>query len=286
MGMRLRVWLVVLLGIACGQAWAAPPLPDWSVEIAPFKIAGNLYYVGSADLASYLVVTPQGDILINSNMATSPPLIRRSVEKLGFKMRDIKILLISHAHYDHAAGSAEILRMTGAKYMVMDGDVAGIESGGRRGVPEPNFPTYPPAKVSRVLHDGDTVTLGGSTLVAHKTPGHTPGCTTWTMVVQEGGRSYNVVVLGSPNLNAGTNLVSNKLYPRIAEDFETGFRVALSLPCDIFLGAHGVYFDMKQKIARMQAGEKNVFVDPEGYRLYILNAQAAFEKELAKQQGP
>jgi len=282
----MRVRALFVMGLCCAAAWATPPLPDWSQEIAPFKIAGNLYYVGSGDLASYLVVTPQGDILINSNMATSPPLIKRSVEKLGFHMRDIKILLISHAHYDHDAGSAEILRMTGAKYMVMDGDVAAVESGGRSGVPEPDFPTYPPAKVSRVLHDGDTVRLGRMVLTAHKTPGHTPGCTTWTMVVQDGGRSYNTVILGSPNLNAGTKLIDNKLYPHIAEDFETGFRVALSLPCDIFLGAHGIYFDMKQKITRMQAGEKNVFVDPEGYKRYILNAQAAFEKELARQQGP
>src|SRR5271156_4263476 len=180
--------------------------PDWTTPIAPFRIADNLYYVGSKDLASYLVVTPNGDILINSNLESSPPLIKKSVEQLGFKFTDIKILLISHAHSDHDAGSAEIIRLTGAKYMVMDGDVAVVESGGAKDFAYASN-RYPAAKVDRVLHDGDEVRLGGAVLVAHKTAGHTRGCTTWTMRAMDEGRLRDVVIVGSWNVNPGWRLV-------------------------------------------------------------------------------
>ena len=192
------------------RAGAANP-PEWTTPIAPFQIADNLYYVGSKDLASYLVVTPQGDILINSSLEASAPLIEKSVEQLGFRMTDIKILLISHSHADHDAGSAAILKMTAAhgqraKYMVMDGDVAVVESGGAKDFAYPND-RYPPVKVDRVLHDGDAVRLGGAVLVAHKTAGHTRGCTTWTMQTTQAGKPLNVVIVGSWYVNPGFRLV-------------------------------------------------------------------------------
>ncbi len=280
--MRLRSLLLPFLLV--GSLSALPPLPDWTKPITPFRIAGNLYYVGSADLAAYLITTPQGDILINSNLETSPPQIRQSVEALGFRMSDIKILLISHAHYDHDAGSAAIKQLTHAKYMVMDADVTAVESGGLHS-PEPNFPRYPPTKVDHVLHDGEQVRLGGTVLVAHKTPGHTPGCTTWTMQVTENGHTYNAVILGSPNINPGTKLVDNPVYPRIADDFAAGFRIALALPCDIFLGAHGIYFNMQQKAASIKPGNPNPFIDPGGYRDYVTVKQHEFEVELHRQQA-
>ena len=180
----LKSWMWILL-LLPASAYAAPN-PEWTTPIAPFRIADNLYYVGSKDLASYLVVTPQGDILINSSLESSPALIKKSVEQLGFHFSDIKILLISHAHCDHDAGSAEIKRLTGAKYMVMDGDVPVVESGGAKDFAYPKD-LYPAAKVDRVLHDGDEVRLGDAVLVAHKTPGHTRGCTTWTMRAHDGG---------------------------------------------------------------------------------------------------
>ncbi len=265
----------------------ADPSPDWTNPFPPFHIAGNLYYVGSADLASYLVATPKGLILINSNLASSPPLIRKSVEALGFKWRDIKVLLISHAHYDHCAGSAEILKETGAKYEVMDADVSVVESGGRTDFQYGSDPTthYIPAHVERVLHDGDTVSLGGVVLAAHLTAGHTRGTTTWTMDENEGGRTLHVVIVGSPNVNPGYKLVSNKVYPQIASDYKHGFAVLNSLPCDIFLGAHGSYFDMKEKYARFKAGDRDAFIDPGGYKAYIADRQQAFEAELARQSG-
>src|SRR5262249_32515599 len=154
-------------------------------------------------LASYLITTPQGHILINSNLEDSAPQIKESVEKLGFKFSDVKILLISHAHWDHDAGSARIKQLTGAKYMVMEGDVPVVESGGNADFQYGHVARnlYPPAKVDRVLHDGDEVKLGGTALVAHLTPGHTKGCTTWTLKVQENDKSYDVVIVGSPNVN-------------------------------------------------------------------------------------
>ena len=253
----------------------------------PYKIIGNVYYVGGKDLASYLITTPQGLILINSSLTSSVPLIRKNVEALGFHFTDVKILLISHAHWDHAAGSAEIKRLTGAKYMVMDADVPVVESGGttdfQYGAETASH--FPVTKVDRVLHDGNQVTLGGTVLVAHKTPGHTKGCTTWTMKVRENSRSYNVVIVGSPNVNSGYKLVGNADYPTIAQDYELTFRTLNSLPCDVFLGAHGGYFGMEAKFAEMKPGGPNPFVDPEGYRSYIAEREQTFRKELAKQSG-
>ena len=188
--------------------------PDWHRAIPGFKIAGNLYYVGTADLAVYLIATPQGNILINGNFKQDVPAIRKSIEGLGFKYADTKILLISHAHGDHDEGIGLIKSDTGARLMVMDADVAAVES---------TAPGRPGAKVDRVLHDRDTVELGGSTLTARLTPGHTPGCTTWTMQVAEGGRMLNAVIIGSPNVNAGYVLVNNRNYPQIAGDYVKTF---------------------------------------------------------------
>jgi metallo-beta-lactamase class B len=261
--------------------------PDWTEPFPPFRIAGNLYYVGSKDLASYLITTPQGHILINSDLETSVPLIRTSVEKLGFKFNDIRILLISHAHWDHDGGSASIKALTGAKYMVMDGDVSVVESGGKADFQYGNTPAslYPPAKVDRVLQDGDEVKLGGATLVAHLTPGHTKGCTTWTMKVTEAGKSYDVVIIGSPNVNDGYKLVRNPSYPGIESDYERTFRVLKSLPVDIFLGAHGSYFDLQTKYPRLKEGAANPFIDPAGYRSYVADREQAYRTELAKQKA-
>lgn len=260
---------------------------DWTEPFPPFRIAGNLYYVGSKGLANYLITTPRGHILINTDLEASVPLIRASVEKLGFKFSDIRILLISHAHWDHDAGSAAIKRLTHATYMVMDADVPVVESGGKADFFYGDRPAtlYPPTKVDRVLHDGDEVKLGGVTLVAHLTPGHTKGCTTWTMRVDDAGKLRDVVIVGSPNVNEGYKLVSNPSYPGIASDYERTFRVLKSLPVDFFLGAHGDYFDLKTKYARLKPGAENPFIDPAGYRKYVTDREEAFRTELAKQKA-
>jgi metallo-beta-lactamase class B len=260
--------------------------PAWTEPFPPFKIAGNLYYVGSKGLANYLITTSQGHILINSDLEENVPLVRASVERLGFKFTDIKILLISHAHWDHNAASDTIKKLTGAKYMVMDADVSVVESGGKTDFQYGNVPAslYTPTKVDRVLHDGDEVNLGGTVLVAHLTPGHTKGCTTWTMKVKEADKTYNVVVIGSPNVNPGYRLVNNAAYPQIGADYEKMFRVLKSLPCDIFLGAHGNYFDLETKYMRLKEGAPAAFVDPEGYKKYVADKEQAFKTELAMQR--
>lgn len=267
----LFIGFAALLGSAhtCAAA-RSQPQPDWTAPIAPFQITDHLYYVGSSGLASYLIVTPAGNILINSSLESSPALIRKSVEQLGFRFSDTRILLISHAHWDHDAGSAAVLRSTHARYMVMDADVPVVESGGAKDFAYPND-RYPPAKVDRILHDGDRVELGGVVLVAHKTPGHTRGCTTWTLRTPDQGKLVNVVIVGSWYVNPGYRLVDRPghpaSYPGIANDYRKTFAVLKSLPCDVFLGAHGAYFDMPAKLEQAKAGAgPSVWIDPEGYK--------------------
>ncbi len=277
----------LLLAFAFTYSLFAQDNPDWTTPHAPYRVIGNVYYVGSKDLAAYLITTPQGHILINSNLTTSVPLIRKSVEALGFRFSDVKILLISHGHFDHCAGSALLKQLTGAKYMVMDRDVSVVESGGRNDFQYGNSMSsrFPATKVDHALHDGDEVRLGDVVLVAHLTPGHTKGCTSWTMKVKDGGRVYNVVIVGSPNVNPGYKLVNNPTYPTIAQDYELTFRTLKSLPCDVFLGAHGGYFEMESKFARLNAGGANPFIDPVGYSSYVTEREQAFRAELAKQSA-
>ncbi|MFZ4765317.1 MAG: subclass B3 metallo-beta-lactamase [Roseimicrobium sp.] len=255
----------------------------WMEPFPPHQITGNLYYVGSKDLASYLIATPEGHILINSSFEESVPLIRASIEKLGFKFTDVKTLLISHAHSDHCAGSAEVVKQTKAQYFVMEQDADAVENGGeRKSRLKASYLAFTPAKVDRRLKDGDEVKLGGSTLIAHLTPGHTRGCTTWTMKVA----GLHAVIIGSPNVNPGYILVGNEDYPDIAADYERTFRVLKAQPVDLFLGAHGGYYDMNAKHARsIDAGAMNPFIDPEGYHRYVADREKAFRTELAKQQA-
>ena len=264
-----------LFFLAAAAALAAQDNPNWHREFPAFKIAGNLYYVGTADLAVYLVNTPQGNILINSDFKQDLPVVKKSIQQLGFQYSDTRILLISHAHSDHDEATALVARETGAKLMVMDGDVPEEESTAQG---------RPGAHVDRVLHDGDTVELGGSKLVARLTPGHTKGCTTWTMQVHDGARLLNAVIVGSPNVNPGYILVGNKTYPGIADDYVRTFAVLKSLPCDLFLGAHGAYFGMKAKYDRIKTGAANPFIDPDGYYSYTAEREATFRKEWERQK--
>ena len=290
--MRDACFGTVLLMLICAGVGAPTAQPtrttgaDYLVPFPSHHVIGNIYFVGSKGLGIYLIATPQGHILINAGLEDSVPMIQQSVEKVGFRFTDIKILLISHAHFDHDAGAARIKKLTGAQYMVMDSDVPVVESGGREDFFYAHTPgmLYPAAKVDRVLHDGDTVGLGDTVLTAHLTPGHTKGCTTWTMKVHEGGESYDVVIVGSPNVNEGYKLVNNATYPQITSDYEKTFGVLRSLHCDVFLGAHGNYYDMESKYARI-TGSANPFIDPKGYQEYVTEREKAFRAELAHQQA-
>jgi metallo-beta-lactamase class B len=280
--MKKILFLVLIL--ALGQVCFAYPMPN---SFPAFHIAGNLYYVGTDDLANYLIVTPKGNILINSDLEANVPMIKASIEKLGFKFSDTKILLISHAHLDHAEGSKLIKELTKAKYMVMDADVAVIQSGGKADFNYGKDPSmrFPPAKVDQVLHDGDQVKLGGTVLTAHLTPGHTKGCTTWAMEVMDQGKKYQVVIVGSLNVNPGYKLVRNTTYPNLAEDYKRAIKILKSLPCDIFLGAHARYFDLKKKYNLLNASSGNPFVDSRGYKTHIAEKEKEFYTELKKQSG-
>jgi metallo-beta-lactamase class B len=284
---------VYLLLFCSPKSSLAEVQPSWTVPIAPFRIADNLYYVGGEDLASYLVVTPKGNILINANFSGSPSLIRTSVEKLGFHWNDIKILLNSQAHSDHMGGAAEIVRETHAKNMVMDGDVSVVETGARTDFlsPSANILRYTPAHVNRVLHDGDTVNLGNVTLTAHKTAGHTRGCTTWTMRShipgEPVGTMRNIVIVGGVTFWSEYHFAAtsghSESYPGIAQDFQHTFSELLALPCDVFLGAHAGYFDMLTKLKRYPQDGPRVFIDPAGYKEFVAGAQATFRKVLSEQ---
>jgi metallo-beta-lactamase class B len=241
----------------------------------PHKIAGNLYYVGSETLASFLIVTPAGNILINSDFEATVPLIRASVEKLGFRFADTKVLLGSHAHADHMEGDAMVKELTGAQVMAMAEDVPALEK---------MRPGNKPHPIDRVLHDGDQVTLGGTTLVAHLTPGHSRGCTSWTLKVQDGGASYDVVIIGSMGVNPGFILVNNPDVPQIAEEYMRGFKVLRSLPCDIPLGSHPAMYRMAEKFAKIGKGP-NPFIDPAGYKAELDTEEGVFTRRLAEQRA-
>jgi metallo-beta-lactamase class B len=287
---NLRGWsaglaLIFVVGMAARLGAQNPA--SWTTPFPPHHIAGNLYYVGSEDLTSYLIVTPKGNILINSGFDENVPLIEKSVAQLGFRFSDIKILLISQGHNDHCASAALVKKLTGAKYMVMDADVPVVESGGKEDFQYGSQPEmrFPPTKVDRALHDGDTVALGGTVLTAHLTAGHNKGTTTWTMDEVEGGKTLHVVIVGGTSVNPGYKLVGNKAYPQIASDFHNGFQVLKSLPCDVFLGAHGVYYGLQAKYARWKAGDRDAFIDPEGYKSFVADRERVFEAELKRQKA-
>lgn len=293
MSPHFRVLLAsICLCFVCLQVKASDH-PDWTTPLAPFQISDNLYYVGSRDLAAYLITTPAGNILINANLVSSPPLIRASIEKLGFSWKDTKILLNSHAHSDHIGGAAEVLKETAAQDMVMEGDADVVRSGGRTDFAfgTDGIETFPSARVDRVLHDGETVVLGGVTLTAHLTGGHTRGCTTWTfrthISADPAGRLRNVVIVGGWRSLSQYRLFDTSgqsvSYPGIKEDFYKTFAKLRALPCDIFLGAHGGYFNLLSKLKQMQTAGESAFIDPQGYINAVNEAEAKFNETVGAQ---
>ena len=244
-----------------------------SKQFPPHKVIGNIYYVGTETLSSYLITTPQGHILVDTTYERNVPVIRDSVEKLGFKFTDIKIVLGSHAHADHQEGDAMVKELTGAQVMAMEQDIPALQN-------MPRGKTHP---IDRVLHDGDKVTLGNVTLTAHLTPGHTRGCTTWTMKVDDGGKSYDVVIIGSMGVNPGTALVNNRQVPQIADEYIQGFKVMHSLPCDVPLGSHPGMYNMAEKYAKLGKGA-NPFIDPAGYKAELDLVEGIFTRALDEQK--
>jgi metallo-beta-lactamase class B len=268
--------LFVLVTASAQTKQAKQGKTDWNAPFPAHKVIGNVYFVGSAELASFLITTPQGHILINSDFEATVPVIRASVEKLGFKFTDIKILLGSHAHGDHMEGDAMVKELSGARVMAMEQDVPWLRKMTPGGKPHP---------IDHILKDGEEVKLGGTTLTAHLTAGHTPGCTTWTAKVDENGKSYNVLIVCSVGVNPGTVLVNNKDYPSIAGDYARSFKVLRTMPVDVFLGAHGSFYGLQAKYAKLQGGGANPFIDPAGFKAYLDDKESAFTKELGAQKA-
>jgi metallo-beta-lactamase class B len=245
---------------------------DWNAPFPAHRIIGDVYFVGSEQLGTFLITTPAGHILINSDYEETVPVIRASVEKLGFKFTDIRIVLGSHAHPDHMSADALLKELTGARVMAMEQDVPALRN------LRPGGKEHP---IDRVLHDGDTVELGGTTLTAHLTAGHTKGCTTWVLQTEEDGQRYDVVIVGSVSLNAAV-LVNNPAYPEIADDYRRSFARLRSLKADVFLGSHNGFYQMAQKHARLNPGGPNPYIDPAGYQSLINSSERAFNQRMAE----
>ncbi|HEX7155205.1 MAG TPA: subclass B3 metallo-beta-lactamase [Thermoanaerobaculia bacterium] len=249
---------------------------SWNQPVEPFRIAGNVYYVGANEITSYLITTPRGHIVLDGGFVETAPQIRRNIEKLGFRVADVKLLLNSHAHVDHAGGLAELKRVTGAKLVASARDLPQLARGG---LDDPQFGDrlpFPPVYADRVVADGGQVTLGGTTLTAHVTAGHTRGCTTWTMTLRDG---RDVVFLCSPSVPSEYKLVGNTRHPEVAEDYRRQFAFLKTLRPEIWLASHGNFFDLTAK----RKGEKP-WVDPDGYAAFVARMEKAFEERLAAQQ--
>jgi metallo-beta-lactamase class B len=241
---------------------------DQTTAFPPHKIIGNIYYVGTRTLSSFLIVTPQGHILINSTYERNVPIIEKSVTQLGFKFSDIKILLGNHAHVDHQEGDALVRQMTGAQVIAMAEDVPALQALKSAGKAHP---------IDKIIHDGDKVTLGNLVLVAHLTPGHTRGCTTWTTTSEEDGKTYNVLLGCSLRPPAVVTAA-------IAEEFARTFKLVRSLPCDVQLGDHGAQYDMQAKFAKLKAGAPNPFISPSTCMAEADIEEAMFHAILGEQQ--
>jgi metallo-beta-lactamase class B len=271
-------YALALIFFFAGQA--DPVSRSWNEPVAPFRIIENVYYVGASDVTSYLIATPKGHIVIDGGFTETAPMIRRNIEQLGFRISDVRMLLSSHAHYDHAGGLAELKSATGATFYASAGDAPQLARGG---LDDPQFGNrfpFPPITADRLLHDGSRITLGGTTLIARLTPGHTKGCTTWTMTTKHG---LNVVFLGSPSVPSEYRLAGNPSYPNAIDDYRKQFAILRSLKCDVFLASHGNFYELAEKM-KHRGEKKNPFIDPDGYRAFIERAAERMEKVVAEQQ--
>lgn len=275
----------LLLVIALLSSFSFAQLdPSMNQPVEPFRIIGNVYYVGASDLTSFLITSPHGHILLDAGLVETAPMIRDNIRKLGFKVEDVKYLLNSQAHYDHAAGFPQLKQWTGAKLVTSRADGDQIARGGHDDPMYGNRFPYPASQADRFINDGDTVTVGDAIMTAHLTPGHTKGCTTWTTDVTESGKRYHVLFLCSVS-TPGYKLINNPKYPNVVDDYRQTFAYLKKLPCDVFLGAHGSFFRLTLKRAALKADPKrNPFIDPQESRAFVDRAQHDFEAELKKQE--
>jgi metallo-beta-lactamase class B len=286
----MRPRLISLLLFGC-CAVASPCLAqgdaNWTRPFPPFRIVGNLYWVGSYDLATYLIVTPQGHILINTGVGETAKQIKASVEQLGFNLADTKILTATHGHFDHVAGMAELKRMTGARLMVSEPDKELLESGGQLDFRFGDTPgaRFEPAKVDGTFKDSDTISLGGTVLTAHLHPGHTKGATSFTLNVQEGGKTYRVVIANMGSINPGVTVSGMAKYPGIAEDYARTFKAQKDMAIDIWLASHASQFKLHEKYTPGDAFNPERFVDPQGFKASVEQLEKTYCEQLARERA-
>jgi metallo-beta-lactamase class B len=281
--LRLSIALFVFLSTASritAQDLAPLPYknPDWIKPYEPFRIAGNLYYVGTYDLASYLVTTPEGHILINTGLAETVPLLQKNVESLGFKFSDIKILLVTHPHYDHAAGFADIKKMTGAKMMVNAVDAKLLEDGGKSdfifGGPKGLFPGV---KADRLLKDGDIIKLGDAKLTAYHHPGHTPGATSFLVETKDETRPWKVLIVNMPTILDETRIMGMPKYPKVGEDYKYTLESLPKLKFDLWVSAHASQFDLHEKRKPGDPYKPELFGDRKAYDAAVADLQKKYD---------
>jgi metallo-beta-lactamase class B len=274
------------LALGAGPASASPQNSEWTNPFPPFRLIGNVYWVGTYDLSTYLITTPQGHILINTGLADTVPQIKANVEKLGFKMADVKILTATHGHYDHVAGLAELKRMTGAKMMMSEQDVELLESGGKADFRFGDTPSarFEPVTVDQKFKDGDTISLGGTVLTAHHHPGHTKGATSFTLNVPENGKTYRVVIANMGSINPGVTVSGMPKYPGIAQDYARTFRRQKDMAIDVWLASHASQFGMHDKYKPGDPYNPDRFVDPKGFRTAVEKLEAVYLEQLNRER--
>ena len=277
------------LALLAASAWAqqsVPDNPDWHKPFPAFHVLGNIYWVGTYDLSSYLITTPAGNILINTGFPDSVPMILAGVEKMGFKFSDIKILTATHAHADHVAGLAEIKRLTGAKMLMYADDVPVLETGGKADFRfgDDAQMRFEPIKVDQQLKDGDKIALGGTELTVHHHPGHTKGATSFSLNVREGGRDYRVLIANMGGINPGVKVSGMPKYPNIAEDYARTFHDQKEMKIDVWLASHAAQFDLHKKYKPGDAYDPNRFVDPKGFLASVERLEKIYRDQLAQER--
>jgi metallo-beta-lactamase class B len=281
----VRTAILALLAVVSCLAQRSFEQSDWTKPMTPHRIVGSVYYVGTYDLACFLITSSDGHILINTGLADSAAQIRRNVETLGFKFSDIRILLTNQAHFDHVAAMAEIKNSTGARLFATEADKSVLEDGGAGDFYLGTEYTFKPVKVDVVVKDGMEISIGRERPVrlrAHLTPGHTKGSVSYSMVVPENGRTYNVVIANVPT-TIGAKLINNPKYPAIASDYERSFRVLRALACDIFLAAHASQYRLHEKYKGKY--DPDAFIDPEGLKRAVAESETKFRAQLRQEQA-
>ena len=285
--MLSRLIAVFALAVTAFAQAPAPQNEEWTRPFPPFRMIGNIYWVGSWDLSTYLITTPQGHILINTGVGDTAQQIKASVETLGFKMSDVKILTATHGHFDHVAGIAALKKMTGAALVVSERDRELFESGGRADFRWGDTPSarFEPVSVDRTFKDGDTITLGGTVLTAHLHAGHTKGATSFTTDLREGGKTYRVIIANMGSINPGVKVTGMPKYPDITQDYARTFIAQKEMKIDVWLASHAGQFRLHDKYKPGDAYDPDRFVDPDGFLASVRQLEKAYLDQVARERA-